>query len=79
MISAVAAAKRHTVVLTSEGGVYTWGHRVVTPKRVVLAGRSSLTTSHRRATWSANGRVLTEGFSHPATTILGWALNSSGI
>lgn len=35
---AVAAAKRHTVVLTVEGDVYTWGHRVVTPKRVQLAG-----------------------------------------
>lgn len=37
-ITAVAAAKRHTVVLTSEGDVYTWGHKVVIPKRVQLAG-----------------------------------------
>ncbi|CAL8469414.1 g8955 [Coccomyxa elongata] len=37
-IKAVAAAKRHTVVLSVEGDVYTWGHRVVTPKRVQLAG-----------------------------------------
>ena len=37
-ITAVAAAKRHTVVLTEEGDVYTWGHRVVTPRRVPLAG-----------------------------------------
>ena len=35
---AVAAAKRHTVVLTAEGDVHTWGHRVVTPRRVQLAG-----------------------------------------
>ncbi len=37
-ITAVAAAKRHTVVLTAEGDVHTWGHKVVTPKRVQLAG-----------------------------------------
>lgn len=36
---AVAAAKRHMVVLSSEGDVYTWGHRVVTPRRVQLAGK----------------------------------------
>lgn len=35
---AVAAAKRHMVVLSSEGDIYTWGHRVVTPRRVQLAG-----------------------------------------
>lgn len=34
----MAAAKRHTVVLTADGDVYTWGHKVVTPKRVQLAG-----------------------------------------
>ena len=37
-VVAVAAAKRHTVVLTAEGDVHTWGHRVVTPRRVQLAG-----------------------------------------
>ena len=37
-IVAVAAAKRHTVVLTAEGDVLTWGHRIVTPRRVHLAG-----------------------------------------
>ena len=37
-VVAVAAAKRHTVVLTSSGEVLTWGHRAVTPRRVVLAG-----------------------------------------
>ena len=40
-INAVAAAKRHTMVLTVEGDVYTWGHRVVSPKRVQLAGAAS--------------------------------------
>jgi alpha-tubulin suppressor-like RCC1 family protein len=34
----VAAAKRHTLVLTAEGDIFTWGHRVVTPRRVPLAG-----------------------------------------
>ncbi|CAN4091448.1 unnamed protein product [Withania somnifera] len=32
----VAAAKYHTVVLGSDGEVFTWGHRFVTPKRVVI-------------------------------------------
>lgn len=36
-----AAAKRHTVVLTAGGGVYQWGHGIVTPRRVVLAGMES--------------------------------------
>lgn len=35
---AVAAAKRHTMVMSSDGDIYTWGHRVVTPRRVQLAG-----------------------------------------
>lgn len=37
---AVAAAKRHMVVMTSDGDIFTWGHRVVTPRRVQLAGKS---------------------------------------
>ncbi|KAF3676177.1 C2 domain-containing family protein [Capsicum annuum] len=32
----VAAAKYHTIVLGSDGKVFTWGHRLVTPKRVVI-------------------------------------------
>ena len=36
---AVAAAKRHMVVMSREGDIYTWGHRVVTPRRVQLAGK----------------------------------------
>ena len=33
-----AAAKRHTVVLTDDGDVLTWGHRGVSPRKVVLNG-----------------------------------------
>ncbi|KAF5725733.1 hypothetical protein HS088_TW23G00460 [Tripterygium wilfordii] len=33
----VAAAKYHTIVLGTDGEVYTWGHRLVTPRRVVVA------------------------------------------
>ncbi|KAK1310145.1 Ultraviolet-B receptor UVR8 [Acorus calamus] len=33
----VSAAKYHTIVVGADGEVYTWGHRLVTPKRVVIA------------------------------------------
>ncbi|KAK3017588.1 hypothetical protein RJ639_003802, partial [Escallonia herrerae] len=33
----VAAAKYHTIVLRADGEVFTWGHRLVTPRRVVIA------------------------------------------
>ncbi|KAK4786660.1 hypothetical protein SAY86_010493 [Trapa natans] len=33
----VAAAKCHTVVLGADGEIFTWGHRLVTPKRVIVA------------------------------------------
>lgn len=33
----VAAAKYHTIVLGADGEVFTWGHRLVTPRRVVVA------------------------------------------
>ncbi|CAN1319621.1 Inhibitor of Bruton tyrosine kinase [Linum perenne] len=33
----VAAAKSHTVALRSDGEVYTWGHRLVTPRRVIIS------------------------------------------
>ncbi|XP_008778209.1 uncharacterized protein LOC103698035 [Phoenix dactylifera] len=33
----VSAAKSHTIVLGADGEVFTWGHRLVTPKRVVIA------------------------------------------
>ncbi|XP_028766863.1 uncharacterized protein LOC114724637 [Neltuma alba] len=35
-LTGVSAAKYHTVVLGSDGEVYTWGHRLVTPRRVVI-------------------------------------------
>lgn len=47
---AAAAAKRHTVVLTAESEVYTFGHRGVSPRRVQLAGT--------RDTLSAGGEQL---------------------
>ncbi|KAK8542910.1 hypothetical protein V6N12_015488 [Hibiscus sabdariffa] len=31
----IATAKYHTIVLGADGEVYTWGHRLVTPRRVV--------------------------------------------
>uniref|UniRef100_A0A6P4AWN4 uncharacterized protein LOC107433525 isoform X1 n=1 Tax=Ziziphus jujuba TaxID=326968 RepID=A0A6P4AWN4_ZIZJJ len=37
VFTSVAAAKCHTIVLGADGEVYTWGHRHVTPKRVVIA------------------------------------------
>lgn len=37
VFTGVAAAKCHTLVLGGDGEVYTWGHRLVTPKRVVIA------------------------------------------
>lgn len=37
-VLSAAAAKRHTLVVTAAGEVYTWGHRGVSPRRVQLAG-----------------------------------------
>ncbi|XP_050370307.1 uncharacterized protein LOC126788363 isoform X2 [Argentina anserina] len=37
VFTGVAAAKYHTLVLGIDGEVYTWGHRLVTPKRVVVS------------------------------------------
>jgi hypothetical protein len=33
---AVAAAKRHTAVVTMDGEVHTWGHRLVAPRKARL-------------------------------------------
>ncbi|PNH00658.1 E3 ubiquitin-protein ligase [Tetrabaena socialis] len=35
---ALSVSKRHSVVLSAEGEAFVWGHRVVTPRRVPLAG-----------------------------------------
>ncbi|KAK9290069.1 hypothetical protein L1049_008233 [Liquidambar formosana] len=37
VFTGVAAAKYHTVVLGTDAEVFTWGHRLVTPRRVVIA------------------------------------------
>ncbi|PON89592.1 Transmembrane protein [Trema orientale] len=37
VFTGVSTAKCHTLVLGGDGEVYTWGHRLVTPKRVVIA------------------------------------------
>ncbi|XP_071734805.1 uncharacterized protein [Rutidosis leptorrhynchoides] len=36
-ITLVSAAKYHTMALGADGEVFSWGHRLVTPKRVVVA------------------------------------------
>ncbi|XP_020095639.1 uncharacterized protein LOC109715170 [Ananas comosus] len=33
----ISAAKYHTIVLGADGEVFTWGHRLVTPRRVIIA------------------------------------------
>ncbi|CAI9097502.1 OLC1v1033941C1 [Oldenlandia corymbosa var. corymbosa] len=52
VLISVAAAKYHTIVLGTDGEVFTWGHRLVTPRRVVIArnikkGGSSPLKFHR--------------------------------
>ncbi|XP_057984022.1 uncharacterized protein LOC131168537 isoform X1 [Malania oleifera] len=37
VFTGVSAAKYHTLVLGGDGEVFTWGHRLVTPRRVVIA------------------------------------------
>uniref|UniRef100_A0ACD5UYW0 Uncharacterized protein n=1 Tax=Avena sativa TaxID=4498 RepID=A0ACD5UYW0_AVESA len=37
ILKGVSAAKYHTLVLGADGEVFTWGHRLVTPRRVVIA------------------------------------------
>ncbi|XP_062005201.1 uncharacterized protein LOC133722332 [Rosa rugosa] len=53
VFTGVAAAKYHTLVLGVDGEVYTWGHRLVTPKRVVVSrnlkkGGNSTLKFHRK-------------------------------
>ncbi|KAK6942474.1 Ankyrin repeat [Dillenia turbinata] len=52
VFTGVSAAKYHTLVLAADGEVFTWGHRLVTPKRVVISRNlkklgSSLLKFHR--------------------------------
>ncbi|KAH1077344.1 hypothetical protein GLYMA_19G113700v4 [Glycine max] len=52
-LTRVSAAKYHTIVLGSDGEVFTWGHRLVTPKRVVVSRNlkrsgSTLLKFHRK-------------------------------
>lgn len=37
VLRGVSAAKYHTVALAADNEVYTWGHRLVTPRRIVIA------------------------------------------
>ncbi|XP_077247706.1 ankyrin repeat family protein / regulator of chromosome condensation (RCC1) family protein isoform X2 [Tasmannia lanceolata] len=37
VFTGVAAAKYHTIALRADGEVFTWGHRRVTPERVIIA------------------------------------------
>lgn len=49
VVVAAAAAKRHTLALTADGDVFTWGHRGVSPRRVQLAGSRDATASDGKA------------------------------
>ncbi len=49
VVVAAAAAKRHTLALTADGDVFTWGHRGVSPRRIQLAGARDATASDGKA------------------------------
>lgn len=44
MVVRCCAAKRHTLVLTEDGDILTWGHRGVSPRKVVTAGVRAAST-----------------------------------
>ncbi|EOA29778.1 hypothetical protein CARUB_v10012869mg [Capsella rubella] len=53
VFTAVASSKYHTLVLRNDGEVYTWGHRLVTPRRVIISRNlkkagNTLLNFHRR-------------------------------
>ncbi|ESQ49713.1 hypothetical protein EUTSA_v10019953mg [Eutrema salsugineum] len=53
VFTAIASAKYHTLVLREDGEVYSWGHRLVTPRRVVISRNlkkagNTLLNFHRR-------------------------------
>ncbi|KAL4535240.1 hypothetical protein Ndes2437A_g05967 [Nannochloris sp. 'desiccata'] len=49
VVVAAAAAKRHTLALTADGDIFTWGHRGVSPRRIQLAGSRDATASDGKA------------------------------
>ncbi|CAN8269854.1 unnamed protein product [Cochlearia groenlandica] len=53
VFTGIASAKYHTLVLREDGEVYTWGHRLVTPRRVLISRNlkkagNTLLNFHRR-------------------------------
>lgn len=50
-----AAAKRHTVVLTVDGEVFSWGHRGVSPRLVRLAGTRDVLSASGEQLWFHRG------------------------
>ncbi|CAN7107912.1 unnamed protein product [Brassica rapa subsp. narinosa] len=53
VFTAISSAKYHTLVLREDGEVYTWGHRLVTPRRVNVSRNlkkagNTLLNFHRR-------------------------------
>ena len=83
-IVGVSLSKRHSVVLTREGEVYTWGHKVLPPAKVSLHGcrdtaRSAkalrLLASHERR--ESGHRVSTGSTSSHASALRSGAAGSS--
>lgn len=56
-VVAAAAGKRHTVVLTAEGEVFTWGHRGVSPRRVELKGARDAWAASSQQLWFHRGHT----------------------
>jgi hypothetical protein len=54
-VQQAAAAKRHTLVLTADGEVFTWGHRGVSPRRVLLAGTRDVLSAAGEQLWFHRG------------------------
>ncbi|KAG7575888.1 Ankyrin repeat [Arabidopsis thaliana x Arabidopsis arenosa] len=53
LFTAIASSKYHTLVLRNDGEVYTWGHRLVTPRRIIISRNlkkagNTLLNFHRR-------------------------------
>ena len=56
----VAASKRHSLVMTEDGEVFTFGHRAVSPRRVLLVGCRNITVE--------GGRTMAFHRGHAAVT-----------